>query len=151
MRTVIIDDMNRKIIRILEEDGRKTYAEIAVELKRSESTVRDRIQRLERARVILGYAAAIDRRSMGYQTEGLVLCNVDNSVEIHKVIDALANLENVIQVYLVSGERRIAFWVIARDNRDLEEVLRRYVSPLGLRDVSLHIVTERQVGLCIKL
>lgn len=143
--------MNRKILGILERDGRKTYAEIAAELKRSESTVRDRIQRMERAGIILGYTAAIDRRSLGYQTEGLVLCNVDNSMDVHKVIDALARIENVLQVYLVSGERRIALWIVAEDNRDLEEVLRRYVSPLGLRDVSLHIVTERHVGLCIKI
>lgn len=143
--------MNRKILGILERDGRKTYAEIAAEMKRSESTVRDRIQRMERAGIILGYTAAIDRRSLGYQTEGLVLCNVDNSMDVHKVIDALARIENVLQVYLVSGERRIALWIVAEDNRDLEEVLRRYVSPLGLRDVSLHIVTERQVGLCVKI
>lgn len=151
MYTVVIDELNRRILEILERDGRKTYAEIAAELKRSESTVRDRIQRMERAGVILGYTAAIDRRSVGYQTEGLVLCNVDNSMDIHKVIDLLSRIENVVQVYLVSGERRIAFWIMAKDNRDLEEVLRRSTSPLGLRDVSLHIVTERQIGLCIKI
>ncbi|MBI4416219.1 MAG: AsnC family transcriptional regulator [Euryarchaeota archaeon] len=148
---VTIDNLNRQILDILERDGRKTYAEIAAELRRSESTIRDRIQRLERARVILGYLAAVDKRFVGYQTEGLVLCNVADPSEIHKAVEALSRLPNIVQVYLLSGERRVAFWVIARDNRDLEDLLRRYAAPLGLRDISLHIVTDRPLGLCVKI
>lgn len=148
---VIIDALNRKILEILEKDGRKTYAEIAAELKRSESTVRDRIQRLERAGVILGYTAVIDKKFLGYQAEGLVLCNVADPTDVGKVVDAFSRIENIIHVYLVSGERRIAIRIIARDNRDIEDLLRRYASSLGLRDISLHIVTTREIGICVKI
>lgn len=148
---VVIDGLNQKILEILEKDGRKTYAEIAAELKRSESTVRDRIQRLERAGVILGYTAVIDKKFLGYQVEALVLCNVADPAEVRRAVDALSRIENVIHVYLVSGERRIAIRVIARDNRDIEDLVRRYASSLGLSDISLYIVTTREIGICVKI
>ena len=148
---VVIDKLNEQIIAALEADGRKTFAELAEQFKRPESTIRDRIQRLERAGVIRGYTAIVDKRFLGYSTEALILCNVKDPENVYRVIEALGRIENVIHIYLVSGERRIAVRLIATDNRDLEDILRRKIVPLGIVDVSLHIVTGREVGLCVKI
>ena len=57
---VAVDDMNRRILNLLKTDGKLTYREIAAKLRRSPSTVRDRIRRMEDYNVILGYAAIVD-------------------------------------------------------------------------------------------
>lgn len=148
---VIMDNMNRKILGLLEEDGRRTYSEIADVLKRSESTVRDRIRRMERQGVIRGYTTIIDKSFLGYTVEGLVLCNVQDESKAEQVIDELSQLEQIIHLYLVSGERRIALRVIAKDHASLERFLRRQLSPKGIKDISLYIVTEAPVGLCVRV
>ncbi len=148
---VIMDNMNRKILGLLEEDGRRTYSEIADILKRSESTVRDRIRRMERQGVIRGYTTIIDKSFLGYTVEGLVLCNVQDESKAEQVIDELSQLEQIIHLYLVSGERRIALRVIAKDHTSLELFLRRQLSPKGIKDISLYIVTEAPVGLCVRV
>lgn len=147
---VLMDGMNRRIIQLLEEDGRRTYSDIAQILRRSESTVRDRIQRMERRGIIRGYTAVVDKRYLGYNAEAMVLCNVQDEAKVEKVIDSLANLENIIHVFLVSGERRIALRVIAEGHHELEQFLRKEVIPRGVKDVSLYIVTEAPVGLCVR-
>lgn len=148
---VIMDNMNRKILGLLEEDGRRSYSEIAHVLKRSESTVRDRITRMERQGVIRGYTTIIDKSFLGYTVEGLVLCNVQDESKAEQVIDELSQLEQIIHLYLVSGERRIALRVIAKDHTSLELFLRRQLSPKGIKDISLYIVTEAPVGLCVRV
>lgn len=148
---VTIDNMNQRILALLEEDGRRTYSEIASILKRSESTVRDRIRRMEQRGVIRGYTTIIDKKFLGYSVEALVLCNVLDESKAEKVIDELAQMEEIIHVYLVSGERRIALRVIASDHRSLELLLRRKISPIGVKDISLYVVTEAPVGLCVRV
>ncbi len=148
---VIMDGMNRRILRLLEEDGRRNYSEIAHILKRSESTVRDRIRRMESQGVIRGYTAIIDKRFLGYTVEALVLCNVQDESRAEQVIDALSQMEQIIHVFLVSGERRVALRVIAMDHASLERFLRRELSPKGVKDISLYVVTEAPVGLCVRV
>ncbi len=141
--------MNRRILTILQRDGRATFQQIAAELKRSESTVRDRIQRMERAGIILGYTAIVDKRALGFAAEGMVLCNVGNE-RLLKVIEKLRGMENVLHVFALTGERRLAIRIMAQDNRQLEDIVRRDILPLGVTDVSLNIVTASEIGLCVK-
>jgi DNA-binding Lrp family transcriptional regulator len=141
--------MNRRILAILQRDGRATFQQVAAELKRSESTVRDRIQRMERAGIILGYTAIVDKRALGFNAEGMVLCNVGNE-RLLQVIEKLRGMEKVLHVFALTGERRLAIRVMAQDNRQLEEIVRKYILPLGVTDVSLHIVTASEIGLCVK-
>lgn len=71
-----VDALDRKILAVLQRDARASYERIAAGLRRSPSTVRDRIAHLERAGVIRGYCAVIDPQSVGLGTEALVFCNM---------------------------------------------------------------------------
>ena len=68
--------MNRKIIGLLLADGRMTYNDVSVKLRRSSSTVRDRIRRLEDDKVILGYYAIVNAERMGMNADAIVLGNL---------------------------------------------------------------------------
>ncbi len=71
-----IDDINRRILRILQRDGRMTNADLADKVGLSASACLRRVQELEREGVIAGYRAVIDREKTGigfmaYVTVGL--------------------------------------------------------------------------------
>ena len=146
---VTMDDMNRRILEMLEKNGRATYQEVAKKLRRSESTVRERIKGMEAAGVILGYTAIINKKHMGFNTEGLLLCNAEPS-RVYELINRLGELEAVVHVFSLTGERRIAVRLIARDNGELENIVRNEILPLGVTEVSLHVVTGSEIGLCVK-
>ena len=75
-----IDPMNVRILNILQQDGRATTAEIARKMKRAESTIKERIGLMEKAGVIKGYTAVVDKRALGYTTQALIFCNIPSEL-----------------------------------------------------------------------
>ena len=138
---VQIDEMNRKILKLLMTDGKMTYNEVAQRMRRSPSTIRDRIRRLEDDKVILGYIALVSAEHMGMKVEGILLGNLVDGSSAER-LRTLANVPGVLEVLQVSGRRRIMIRINAMDNRSLEETINQDILPLGLKDVELRIVLE---------
>jgi DNA-binding Lrp family transcriptional regulator len=129
---------------LLRTDGKMTYNDVAVKLRRSPSTIRDRIRRLEDDKVILGYVAVVNAERMGMKVEGVLLANLNDGVQSEK-LRTLAKVPGVTEVLQVSGKRRILVRLNAPDNRTLEDTIQRDIIPIGLKDIELRIVLESVV------
>jgi len=138
---VSVDEMNRKILKLLMTDGKMTYNEVAQRLRRSPSTIRDRIRRLEMDKVIVGYVAIVNAERMGMKVEGVLFANLEDGASTEK-LSSLAKVPGVLEVLQISGRRRLMVRLNAPDNRALEETIEREIVPLGLRDLELRIVLE---------
>jgi Lrp/AsnC family leucine-responsive transcriptional regulator len=138
---VAVDDMNHRILKLLKMDGKMTYREIASKLRRSPSTVRDRIRRMEDYNVILGYAAIVNNELMGMQSDAIVLANVGDGIN-SKDLRKLHEVEGVMEVLLVSGGKRVMVRLHSPDNRTLDNTIASSIIPLGLQDVEVRIVLE---------
>jgi DNA-binding Lrp family transcriptional regulator len=136
-----VDPMNRRMLDILQRNARATTAEIARNLKRSESTIRERIRRMEERGIIRGYYAYVDKRALGYRSEAFVFCNVDPS-DRARVLEELIRMKNVTGIFHVSGERRLLLKVAAEDNQQLRSFIHNRLIPLGIRDVDSRIVMD---------
>ena len=137
----MVDEMNRKILKLLMTDGKMTYNDVAQRLRRSPSTVRDRIRRLEDDKVILGYVAVINAEQLGMKAEGIMLANLEEGVTADK-LRALSNIPGVMEVLQVSGRRRVMVRLRAPNNHILEEIIQKEIAPLGLVDMELRIVLD---------
>lgn len=122
-------------------DGRMSYREIAERLRRSPSTVRDRIKRMEDFKVILGYAAIVNNEQMGMHADAIVLANIGDGVSI-KDLRKLQTVDGVMEVLLVSGGRGVLIRLHAPDNHTLESTIASSIIPLGLKDVEVRIILE---------
>ncbi|MDD3492707.1 MAG: Lrp/AsnC family transcriptional regulator [Candidatus Thermoplasmatota archaeon] len=129
-----IDGINKKILHLLQQDARMTYKEIAQELQRSETTIRDRIKAMEDAGIIQGYTALIDQSVLGLTFHVLILANPVSPADVDAVTEKLGKVTNVLRVYQVAGEHRLAIFMVAPSYQEFKEVLRRRLLPLGLRD-----------------
>ncbi len=137
----MVDEMNRRILKLLMTDGKMTYNDVAQRLRRSPSTVRDRIRRLEDDKIILGYVAVINAEQLGMKAEGIMFANLESDVTAEK-LKTLSNIPGVMEVLQVSGRRRVMIRLHAPDNRSLEEVIQKDIIPLGLVDLELRIVLD---------
>jgi len=122
--TVKLDELDLDILRHLNQDARKSYRDIAREVKASISTVSNRIRRLESEGIITGYAPLIDETRMGFDVMAVV------GVEIHKgkLLDVqrkIAKDERVTHVYDVTGEWDSIVVVRLRNTRDLDAFIKR--------------------------
>ncbi len=138
---VAVDDMNQRILKLLRMDGKMTYREIASKLRRSPSTVRDRIRRMEDHDVILGYAAIVNSEQMGMQADAIILANTSDGVTA-KDLRKLQGIEGVVEVLLISGRKRVMIRLHALDNRAIDDIIANQLIPIGLEAVEVRIVLE---------
>ena len=135
----IVDAMNRRILNLLVDNGRMTHIEIAAKLKRSPSTVRDRIKRMEDDGIILGYFAVVNGERMGMHIDAVLMANLHQGVPA-EALRKLREVDEVKEVLQITGPRRIMIRLQARDTSSLEQVLSSKVLPLGLEDTELRLV-----------
>ncbi len=137
-----IDTINKKILYFLQEDARMTYKEIAAKLKRSETTIRDRIKAMERLGIIQGYTALIDKTALGLTFFAIIYMNPVSSVDLDLVTEKIKKVKNVLRVYQISGEHRLAVFIVAPSYKQLKELIRTQLIPLGLKDEEIMTVLE---------
>ena len=138
-----MDDLDSKIIGILQDDGRASNAGIAREVGVSEGTVRRRLKRLVDEDFIK-VVARLDRRRLGYSSEAIVGIQVDPSI-IDQVADAVSALKEVSWVVVTTGAYDIFAWVEVQSAEELGVFLRRTLGTIsGIRR------TETFVNLAIK-
>lgn len=100
-----LDDTDMELLRLLTEDARRPYNEMADVVDLSPPAVRDRIERLQEVGVIRGFTIDIDRSLLD---EGLpVLVTLDMAAELDEASDVLAETESVEHVYVTADARLI--------------------------------------------
>ncbi|MBE3136393.1 MAG: Lrp/AsnC family transcriptional regulator [Thermoplasmata archaeon] len=140
------DNTTRNILNLLRKNARMSYKEIAESIGKPESTIRDRIQRMEKIGLIQGYTVILDKKQLGFECSALVLADVDYE-KLEDVTKKLLNTNNVLRIYHTSGNKRIAFVVVAKNFEDLEADLNRLSEPdLKNEDVVIILKIVREFG-----
>jgi len=139
---VKIDNINKKILFLLQKDARITYKEIASELNRSETTIRDRIKAMERVGIIQGYTALIDKTALGLNFFAIILGNPDSASELDKITDKIKKVKNVLRVYQISGNKRLAIFMVSPSYKELKEIIQTQLLSIGLKDEEIITVLE---------
>ncbi len=137
-----LDKMNVRILNLLQQDARKTVSDIARELKRAETTVRERIKRMENENIIKGYCAFVDKKAIGYGTESLIFCNIEPE-KMDSTIQKLLTIKNVIGISHVTGERRVVIHAATRSNEAMWSFVHHSLIPMGISDVDSHVVMRK--------
>ncbi len=99
--TIVLDDADRQIMKLLRHDARLSYAHIARTVGLSEPTVRKRIDRLVHAGAIIN-AARINPAPIGFPIDAMIGINVVRG-RVREVGRKLAAMENVAYVAYVAG------------------------------------------------
>lgn len=118
-----LDDVSRKILKLLQENGRTSHADIARALGMAPSAILERVRRLEERGVLLGYEARVEPRALGLGLCAYVFIRVDEPGGAAKPARRLAELPEVQEVHSVAGEDCILIKVRADDTAALGELL----------------------------
>lgn len=126
-----LDDLDRRIIYALMQDGRATATSIAENASVSGATVRNRIEKLEARGILRGYRAHVDFEAAGGKLSNLYLCNVpvpEREALAHEA-RAIPGVVNVRS--LMTGRRNLHVLAVGDSTRDLQRVARS-LSKLGI-------------------
>lgn len=120
-RRPVLDDLDKAIIKALQMDGRRPYAQIGRDLKVPEATVRQRAERLI-SRGIVQVVGVTDPLAMGFGQPAFIGLHVD-AASIDQVSEAVAALEEVTYVVITAGRFDMICEVVCEDNEHLLRVL----------------------------
>ncbi|GAA0448125.1 AsnC family transcriptional regulator [Paractinoplanes deccanensis] len=113
-----VDDIDRRILAELSQDGRLSMRTLAERLHISRANAYARVERLRSANVIRGFRADVDPVAAGLGTSAYVTVNL-NQAEWRDVADQLRALPGVVHIALVGGEFDVIMLVRAPDNAAL--------------------------------
>jgi Lrp/AsnC family transcriptional regulator for asnA, asnC and gidA len=126
-----LDEVSKRIIEQLQEDGRRPYAAIGKAVGLSEAAVRQRVQRLLDAGV-MQIVAVTDPLQVGFARQAMIGIRVEG--DIMPVADQLAEMTEVDYVVVTAGSFDLLVEVVCEDDDHLLEVLSHRIRTLpGVR------------------
>ncbi|MFT6405081.1 MAG: Lrp/AsnC family leucine-responsive transcriptional regulator [Marinomonas primoryensis] len=121
-----MDKTNWKLIKLLERNGRLTYAELGKLVHLSAPAIAERVRKLEETGVITGYGAKINLEKIGIPITALVECQVYRAKE--REFKALVlSLDEVISCHNVTGPYAFVLRVAVRSMSLLDALLERLI------------------------
>lgn len=139
--------MDRKILEMLEADGRLTAKQIALMLDKEAGEIRDMIQKFEADGVILGYKAIVDwdKTDREYAT---ALIELKVTPQYNRGFDAIAeriyNYPEVQSVYLMSGAYDLCVILEGKTIREVALFVAQRLAPLeAVLSTATHFVLRK--------
>jgi Lrp/AsnC family leucine-responsive transcriptional regulator len=120
------DGTNRRILEELQHDGRLSLAELGRRVGLSPPAVAERVQRLERDGVIVGYHARVDPRAVGYSLMSVIRVRPAPR-QIAKVAELARDTPEIVECHRITGEDCFFMKATVRDVEHLEQLIDQFV------------------------
>ncbi|GAB3722251.1 Lrp/AsnC family transcriptional regulator [Nocardiopsis nanhaiensis] len=140
---VALDETAKRIIEVLQEDGRRSYAAIGKTVGLSEAAVRQRVQRLLEAGVVQ-VVGVTDPMTLGFNRQAMI--GVRTNGDLNAAADAIADLPGVEYLVITAGSFDLLVEVVAEDDTRLLEVLAdiRTVETVESTETFLYLKLRKQ-------
>jgi Lrp/AsnC family leucine-responsive transcriptional regulator len=120
-----VDDIDRRLLDALRDNGRVTYAELARTVGLSAPAVHDRVGKLESSGVISGYHAAVDPAALGLGVTALIGILQSDGSEHDDIAAELSEVPEVESCWFLAGEESFMLMVRVADVAALEHTIGR--------------------------
>ncbi len=118
-----MDEIDRGILALLIEDGRRTYDDVGRRVSLSAPAVKRRVDRLRRDGVLRAFTAVVDHAALGAGTEALLELFFAPGTLLDRVATTLRRHPEVVEAWSVTGEADAIARVRTVDNADLERLI----------------------------
>lgn len=138
-----LDETDRAILRLLQDDGRISNAEIARRVGLSAPACHARIKRLEEADVIRRYATLLNRELLGFD----MVCFINVSLQLHqfeaveRFKELVQDMPEVLECHHITGEFDYLLKAVFRNRNELQEFVVNKLTPIpGMARINTSLV-----------
>ena len=118
----IDNNLNREIVKLLQNDGRRPYKEMATALGVSEGTVRNRVKSMQKAGA-LRIVALVDPTEVRYQADAIVGVKVASNHSVDQVAKRLGKSPDVVYILWVTGRYDLLVEIVTNHLHKFHEFL----------------------------
>jgi DNA-binding Lrp family transcriptional regulator len=140
-----LDELDKKILVMLQENARWTLRDMATELNLSTTPIFSRIKRLEKEGVISKYTAIINPEKIGKKLYAFVHISLkDHSIEeVEKILTQLTSFEEVLECHYVTGDADFFLKVLTTDIESYNQfVTKKLFSVKNISNIRSHLSLE---------
>jgi Lrp/AsnC family leucine-responsive transcriptional regulator len=140
-----LDDIDLKILQVLQQDGRVSNLKLAEQVCLSPSACLRRVGMLEQAGVIRGYTAQLDAAVLGLEVEAFVMVTMRRDTESwhERFVAALSGWEEVVGSFVVTGEANYLLRVRTRNLKQYSDfVMQKLYKMPGVLDIRSNMVLQ---------
>ncbi len=134
-----MDETDKKILKNLMVDARLSARQMALKLGISTVTVLSRIKKLEKEKIICGYAAIIDHEKLGYVLTAVIEIIAKND-KILEIEERLSKFENVCGVYDITGSTDTLIIAKFKERSDLSDFVKELAMIPNVENTITHVV-----------
>ena len=118
-----IDNLDIKILSILQEDSRRSYQEISRELVVSGGTIHVRVNRLKELGIIKGSRIILDYPKLGFDVTVFIGINLHNAGDSSSVLNKLKKMDEITEVHYTTGSYSLFIKAVLRSTLGLKTFL----------------------------
>ncbi|MCB0493323.1 MAG: Lrp/AsnC family transcriptional regulator [Cyclobacteriaceae bacterium] len=137
-----LDATDRKILKILQTDSNITNAQLAQEIGLSPAPTLERVKKLENNKIIKSYHATVDHGKVGLGVSTFVMVTLKghNKDSIQKFIEAIKDIEEVIECHHLTGQADFILKVVSPDIPSYQTLMLEKVSNFEMVDTMQSMV-----------
>lgn len=136
----MIDQIDLKILSILQNQGRSRLADIAEEVELSAPAVLERVKKLEVNGVIKGYQALLDGKKVGKDITAFIGVSIGNQRDIDKFAMQMLRNPDVLECHHITGDESFILKVKSANTTSLEKLLGEIRSVEGVTRTVTRVV-----------
>ena len=127
-----LDLLDKKILRLIADDARIPFLEIARSCNVSGAAIHQRIQNLTNMGILKGSRFIIDPESIGYETCAYIGLYLQNPAKFDEVVAELKKIPEVVECHYTTGDFDMFIKIYAKNNHHLLDIIHDKLQPLGL-------------------
>ena len=127
-----LDKLDKQILRMIAEDARVPFLEVARACNVSGAAIHQRIQKLTSMGILRGSKVIIDPEKIGYETCAYIGLNLKNPESFDEVLNKLKEIPEVVECHYTTGDFDMFIKIYAINNHHLLNIIHDKLQPLGL-------------------
>lgn len=144
-----LDALDRKILKMVVDDARVPFLEVARACNVSGAAVHQRVQKLYNLGILKGSQFIVDPEMIGYETCAYVGLYLKDPSSFDNVVAKLKKIPEVVECHYTTGGYDMFIKMYAKNNHDMLNIIHDKLQPLGLSRsetiVSFNTVIDRQL------
>ncbi len=127
-----LDKLDNKILKLISNNARISFLEVARMCNVSGAAVHQRIQKMQNAGVIIGSEFTINLKKIGYHTCAYVNLYFNPDVDLEEVVKRIHQIPEVVECHFTTGPYDLLIKVYARNNTHLHDIIQQQLKGIGL-------------------
>lgn len=137
-----MDNIDYRILKMLQKNARETASNISKEIHLSVSAVIERIRKLEESGVIKNYTIVVDDKLTGNDMTAVMEVRLENPKYYAAFAEGLMEIDEIVSCYYLTGDFDFVMKISCGSADELEEVHRRLMLLEGISATRTHVVLK---------